>query len=71
MEQTKDLIRSIANNSDNYDEKYIRIKFNSDDDLPLKKTLELQNMVIVVRRVFHEAKKCFPLVLLNDCLCKL
>ena len=34
-------------NSDNYDEKHMKTKFNSDDDLPLKKTLELCNMVIV------------------------
>ena len=30
------MIRSITNNSDNYDEKYMTIKFNSDDILPLK-----------------------------------
>ena len=35
------LIRSINNNSDNYDEKYVKIKFDSDDNLPLKKTLSL------------------------------
>ena len=29
----RDLIRSVTNNSDNYDKKYIKIKFNSDDDL--------------------------------------
>ena len=32
----------------------MKIKFNADDDLPLKKTLKLYNMVIVVRSVFHE-----------------
>ena len=32
----KDLIRSKNNNSDKYGEKYTKIKFNSDDDLPLK-----------------------------------
>ena len=37
----RDLIRSITNNSDDYDEKHMKIKFNSNDDLPLKKTLEL------------------------------
>ena len=35
----RDLIKSLTYNSDNYDEKYIKIKFNSDDDLPLKKRL--------------------------------
>ena len=38
----------------------MKIKFNSDDDLPVKKTLELYNMIIVVRHVFHEAKKYYP-----------
>ena len=33
----KDLIRSITNNSDKYDEKCMKIKFNSDDNLSLKK----------------------------------
>ena len=50
----RDLIRSITNNSDDYDEKYIKIKFNLNDDLLLNKTLELRNMVIVVRSVFYE-----------------
>ena len=34
---------------DNYDEKYITIKFNLDDDVPLMKTLELRNMIVVAR----------------------
>ena len=29
----KDLIRLLTKNSDNYDEKYMKIKFNSEDDL--------------------------------------
>ena len=32
-------------------------QFNSDDDLALNKTLELRNMIIVVRAVFHEENK--------------
>ena len=33
----RDLIRSISKNSDDYDEKYMKIKFNSDNELPLKR----------------------------------
>ena len=33
------------NNSDDYDEKYMKIKFNSDDHLPLKQTLEFYNII--------------------------
>ena len=65
------LIKSITINSDNYDKKYMKIKFNSDDDLPLKKMVELQNMVIVVRSVFQEDNKYYPHFLLNECLHKL
>ena len=34
--QITDLIRSITNNSEKYDDRDKKIKFNSDDDLPLK-----------------------------------
>ena len=56
----RDLIRSITNNSGNSDEKYTKIKFNSDDHLPLKKYLEIYNILIVVRPVFHEGTKYYP-----------
>ena len=35
----KDLIRSKTNNSDDYHKNYMRIKFNSDDNLPLNEKL--------------------------------
>ena len=31
--------------SDDYDEKYMKIKFNSDDKLPLNKTVEIDTMI--------------------------
>ena len=34
----RDLSRPITKNSDGYDKKYIKIKFNLDDELPLNKT---------------------------------
>ena len=48
------LIRSTSNDSDNYDKDYMKTKFNSE----IKKILELYNVVIVVRSVFHEVNKC-------------
>ena len=50
----KDLIRPINNNSDDYDKKYMKIRFSSDEDLPLKKILELHDIIIVVRSVFDD-----------------
>ena len=67
----KDLIRLITTNSDDYDLKYMKIKFDSNDDLALKKTLELPNMTIVVRSVLHEVNKYYPQVFLNESLYKL
>ena len=40
-------------------------KFDSNDDQPLKETLELYNMVIAVRSVFHEGNKYWSQVLLD------
>ena len=67
----RDLIRSITKNSDDYDEKYMKIKFNSDDELPLNKMIEIPNMTIVVRADFHQSNKYYPQVVLDECLCKL
>ena len=49
----------------------MKIRFNSDDDLPVNKTLKLYNMVIAVRSVFHESRKYYLQVFLDECLCKL
>ena len=54
----KNLIRSINNNSDDYDEQYMEIKFNSYDDLSLK-TLELRYIKIIVTSVFLDAYKYY------------
>ena len=64
----KDLIRSTNNNSD---EKYMKIKFNLNDNLPLKnKKIELYDMIIVVRSVFSEYSKYYLQVFLDNCLYK-
>ena len=38
-DKIRDLIRSTTNKTDYYVKKYMKIKFNSDSNLPLKKTL--------------------------------
>ena len=53
---------------DNYDGKYLKIKFDSDDNLPLNKTIEIPTITIVVRAVFHENNKCHPQDFLDECL---
>ena len=58
----RDLIRSITKNLIGYDEKYIKIEFESDDELLLNKIIEIPIMTIVVRVVFHENNKYYPQV---------
>ena len=49
----------------------MKIKFNSDDELPLNKNIEIPSMIIVVTAVFLENNKYYPLVFLDECLYKL
>ena len=49
----------------------MKIKFNSDDSLPLNKTIEIPSMTIIVRAVFHENNKYYAQVFLDECLYKL
>ena len=58
--KVRDLIKPATNNSDNYNKKYMKINFNSDDDSPVKKTREIYDMIIDVTSVFHEDNKYFP-----------
>ena len=37
----------------------MKIKFNSDDELPLNKTIEIATITIIVRAIFHENKKYY------------
>ena len=46
----------------------MKIKFNSDDDLPLNKLLKLHNLTIIVRSVFEEDGKYYPQLFLDECL---
>ena len=59
-----DFIRSLAKNSDGYDKAYMKIKFNLDDKLHLKKTIEIPSMTIIIRAIFYENNKYYPHVFL-------
>ena len=49
----------------------LRIKFNSDNELPLSKTMEIPSMIIVVRATFLKNNKYYPQVFLDEYLQKL
>ena len=49
----------------------MKIKFNSDGNLPLNKTLKLYNITIIIRSVFEEDGKFYPQIYLEECLYEL
>ena len=46
----------------------MKVKFNSDDNLPLNKILKLRMLTIIVTPVFEEDGKYYPQVFLDECL---
>ena len=65
-------IRKInGSKSGEYEKDFMKIKFNSDDNLPLNKTLKLRNLTIIVRYVFAEDGKYYPQVFLDEFLYEL
>ena len=57
-----------AGESGEYEKDYMKIKLNSDDDLPLNKMLKLHMLTIIVRSVFEEDGKCYLQVFIDECL---
>ena len=46
---------------------FTKIKFESYDDLPLVKALNILSMIIVSRFDFQKDSKCYPQVYLHKC----
>ena len=68
----KNEIKTINGGKENdYEKNYMKIKFNSDDDLPLNKPLKFHAMVIIMRSVSEEDDKLYPQVFLDDTLYEL
>ena len=67
----RDKIKEINSDECDYEKDYMKIKFNSDDDLPLNKQLKFHNMTITIRSVFEEDGKLYPQVFLDDTLYEL
>ena len=69
--KTGALIRSITNNSDIQNERFVKIKLNSDDYSPLDKILELYSLTIIGKSVIHKGNTYYPKDFLRECLYKL
>ena len=49
----------------------MKIKFDTDDNLPLNKLLKLRILTIIFRSVFEEDGKLYPQIYLDECLYEL
>ena len=65
---TKNFIEKLNDKAGEYGTDFMKIKFNSDDNLLLNKTLKLHNLTIVVSSVFQEDNRKahrFPLGIIH------
>ena len=57
----KNEIKAINDGEENnYKKDYMKIKLNSDDDLPLNKALKFHAITIIIRSVFEKDDKLYP-----------
>ena len=65
----KNQIKKINNDSVvEYDKDYVKIKFDSDDNLPLNKVLKFHALTIIIRSAFERDGKYYPQIFLDDAL---
>ena len=63
-------IKKINNNDSKHVKDYMKIKFNTDDDIPLNKELYFHSITAIIRCVFEKDGKYYPQVYLDECLYK-
>ena len=56
----RDKIKEISSDECDYEKDYMKIKFDSDDDLPFNKPLKIHLMIITIKSVFEENGKLYP-----------
>ena len=64
----KNLIKTIGDKPSEYGKDFMKVKFNSDDNLPFNKLLKLCMLTIIVGSVFQEDNKYYPQTFLDECL---
>ena len=51
-----------------YGKDYMKIKFSSDDDIPLNKQLSFLTITVIIRNTFEKDGKYYPQSFLDECL---
>ena len=67
----KNKIEEVSSGECDYEKDYMKIKFDSDDDLPLNKPLKFHMMTTTIRPVFEKDSKLYSQVFLDDALYEL
>ena len=57
MEWNQNKIKQINVSDCDYEKDFMKIKFNSDEDLPSNKPLKFHAMTVIIRSVFEEDGK--------------
>ena len=61
-------MEAISSGKCDYEKDFMKIKSNSDNDLPLNKPLKFNSMTIITRFVFEQDGKLYAQVFLGDAL---
>ena len=66
----KEIINKIndCNQPIKYDDNYVKIKFNTDDNIPLNKIIYFPTITIIIRSITKKDDKYYPQLFLDDCL---
>ena len=64
----KDKIKEVSSREYDYEKDYMKIKLNSDDDLPLNRPFKFHNMTIIIRSILEEDGKRYRQVFQDDTL---
>ena len=54
-----------------YEQDHVKIRVNTDDNVPLNKQLKFPSLTIIIRCVFQNDRKLYPQVYLDECLYEL
>ena len=71
FDSIRNKINEIDDNKYDYEVNYNKIKFSSDDNLPLNKLLKFSIMTITIRYVIMDGNKLYPQLSLYDTLYEL
>ena len=70
FDRIKEIIKKINgfDQTIKYDNNYMKIKFNTNDNIPLSKIIYFPTITIIIRSVTKKNDKYYPQLSLDDCL---